>query len=111
GELYKGNNMIQILTSEIEWNYAQQSGRNTISLLENVSSKKRNQHLMNYENRYQNKKPNLQQTKVTIDENEDHREEKDLSKESGDKTQNEAEENINSKTNLLKSAIKKTMKK
>ncbi|CAG8667610.1 18274_t:CDS:1, partial [Racocetra fulgida] len=70
---------------------------NTVSLLENISSKKRNQYLINYEDKYQNKKPNLQQTKVTIDENEEHYEDKDSAKELENKTQDKIEENINLK--------------
>ncbi|CAG8590352.1 12182_t:CDS:1, partial [Racocetra fulgida] len=112
GELYKGNNMVQILTSEIEWNYTYSTNKGNV-FLENTSNsnKKRNQHLMSYEDRYQNKKPKVQQTKVIVNENNEHSEEQNPTNESENKTPKENDDNINSKSNMLKSAMKKTMKK
>ncbi|CAG8584101.1 17686_t:CDS:2 [Gigaspora rosea] len=70
GKLYKGNNMVQILTSEIEWNHTYSTNKSNTFLEKNMINfnKKRNQHLMSYEDRYQNKKPKIQQTKVIVDE-------------------------------------------
>ncbi|CAG8846339.1 29448_t:CDS:1, partial [Gigaspora margarita] len=110
GELYKGNNMVQILTSEIEWNHTYSTSKNNM-FFENTSNsnKKRNQHLMSYEDRYQNKKPKVQQTKVIVNENINHSEEQNSTNEN--ETQNRNDNNVSSKSNTLKSAIKKTMKK
>ncbi|CAG8705480.1 15266_t:CDS:1 [Cetraspora pellucida] len=112
GELYKGNNMVQILTSEIEWNHTYSINKNDLSL-ENASnnSKKRNQLLMSYEDRYQNKKPKMQQTKVIVNENNNHFEEKNPTNVDENKNQNEIKDNTNSKSNILKSVMKKMMKK
>ncbi|CAG8701352.1 31133_t:CDS:2 [Gigaspora margarita] len=112
GELYKGNNMVQILTSEIEWNHTYSTSKSNM-FFENMSNinKKRNQHLISYEDRYQTKKPKVQQTKVIVNENIDHLEEQNPTSENENKTQNGNDNNVNSKSNTLKSAIKKTMKK
>ncbi|CAG8756450.1 223_t:CDS:2, partial [Racocetra fulgida] len=68
GELYKGNNMVQILTSEIEWNYTYSTNK-------------------------------IQQTKVIVNENNEHSEEQNPTKESENKTPKENDDNINSKSN------------
>ncbi|CAG8812963.1 7492_t:CDS:2, partial [Racocetra fulgida] len=75
GELYKGNNMVQILTSEIEWNHTYST------------------------------------SKVIVNKNSNHLEEQNPTNENENKTQNANDDNTNSKSNILKSAIKKTMKK
>ncbi|CAG8747496.1 31187_t:CDS:2 [Gigaspora margarita] len=80
---------------------------------ENMSNinKKRNQYLISYEDRYQTKKPKVQQTKIIVNENINHLEEQTPTSENKNKTQNENDNNVNSKSNTLKLAIKKTIKK
>ncbi|CAJ0764380.1 19792_t:CDS:1, partial [Entrophospora sp. SA101] len=61
GEFYKGKNMVQIITSEIEWNNVYSgNAANTSSSLSSPGAggrKNCNQDLMNYENRSQAKRP------------------------------------------------------
>lgn len=62
GEFYKSKNMVQIITSEIEWNNVHSGGNSANRSLSSSSPgtgsrKRRNQDLMNYENRSQAKRP------------------------------------------------------
>ncbi|CAG8694315.1 13966_t:CDS:2, partial [Gigaspora margarita] len=55
-ELYKGNNMIKILASDIEWNYSYSRNLNNKQEQMTGNKKRHNQDLLNFEDKYQNKR-------------------------------------------------------
>ena len=61
GELYKGDNMIHIVTSDIEWNSIYLGNKSNPSPLEQITDnkKRRNQDLVNYENRYKKNRKSI----------------------------------------------------
>ena len=117
GELHKGDNMIHIVISDIEWNNTYSGSKsNTPSPEQDTDNKKRrNQDLLSYESRYKKNKPTKTEPQVKVEEKEESSEkrdkdpeEDDYTKESDDdKLQNENVENVTSRSFKLRSAMKK----
>ncbi|RIB24815.1 hypothetical protein C2G38_2031587 [Gigaspora rosea] len=126
GELYKGNNMMHIIASDIEWNNV--FTVNKASTPEQVTNnkKKHSQDLLNFEDKYKNKKVDKKPEKVPVAEStnnkpnyeepmdklnnksEDKIEDKPGSE--CDKQQNKTEKNISSRADKLKSALRNNKK-
>ncbi|CAG8557580.1 28732_t:CDS:2 [Gigaspora margarita] len=127
-ELYKGNNMMHIIASDIEWNNV--FSVNKASTPEQVTNnrKKCNQDLLNFENKYKNKKidkkpeqtpmaesattNNKLNCKDPIDRSNNKSEDKIENKSNSeyDKQQDKTEKNNNSRADKLKSALRNAKK-
>jgi hypothetical protein len=129
GELYRGKNMVQIITSDIEWNNVFPATKTNDASSEPGSDnrKRRNQDLMNYESRCQGSsskrsartREHDQRTPINIEEETvvEHLEERDstevLGGSSGTQPEPEPEEitTNNSRASKFKSATSGTKKK
>ncbi|CAG8668202.1 10756_t:CDS:2 [Gigaspora margarita] len=123
GELYKGNNMMQILTSDIEWNYSYSGNLNNKQEQTTGNKKRRNQDLLNFEDKYQNKRSDkTKRETINLDENkksdqlENHIEDvgnnktNDVNSEQNE-SQDTSKKSANSKADKLKSALRNSKSK
>ncbi|CAG8774233.1 10981_t:CDS:1, partial [Racocetra fulgida] len=122
-ELYKGNDMIHIIASDIAWNNVSSGNKNNTPEQTTDNRKKCNQDLLNFEDRCRNKKPNKTSVQTPITEIEqnnnttyetcenesDGKSENNTEKENESKCseiQNETEKNTNQRAEKLKSVLR-----
>lgn len=126
GELYKGNNMMHIIASDIKWNNVFTVNKASTPEQATNNKKKRNQDLLNFKDKCKNKKVDKKPEQALVaestnnklnyeepmdklnNESEDKIEDKPGSE--CDKQQNETEKNISSRADKLKSALRNNKK-